>query len=140
MAKRNIVDELVQGLEEIKGWQRGEVKLKSFAVELPKAADVPLIRKKLGYSQAALATLMGVSVATLRNWEQKRREPQGPARSLLMVAATHPEAVKDTMTKIAEAKTKYTMTKLAAAKKTKALIKGATLAKRAKLARLNKDA
>ena len=123
MAKRNIADELIQGLEEVKGWQRREVKLKNFAVELPKAADVPLIRKKLGYSQAALATVMGVSVATLRNWEQKRREPQGAARSLLMVAATHPEAVKDTMDK------------LAAAKRAKALLKGATIARRAKSAR-----
>jgi putative transcriptional regulator len=36
---------------------------------------------------------MGVSVATLRNWEQDRREPQGPARSLLLVAKKQPEAV-----------------------------------------------
>ena len=128
MAKRNIADELIQSLEDIKRWQRGEVKLKSFAVELPKAADVPQIRKKLGYSQAALATVMGVSVATLRNWEQKRREPQGPARSLLLVAATHPEAVKDTMDK------------LAAAKKAKKLLKTATLAKQVRQARLDKDA
>lgn len=128
MAKRNIANEIIQGLEEIRGWQRGEVKLKSFTVELPKAADVPQIRKKLGYSQSVLASVMGVSLGTLRNWEQKRREPQGPARALLLVAATHPEAVKDTMQK------------LRAAQKSRRLIKNATIAKHVKQARLNKDA
>lgn len=104
MAKRNIAAEIIQGLEEVRGWQKGEVKLKTFTLELPKAADVPVIRKKLGYSQLALASLMGVSIGTLRNWEQQRREPQGAARALLLVAATHPEAVKDTMQKLATSK------------------------------------
>ena len=38
---------------------------------------------------------MGISVGTLRNWEQGRRKPEGPARVLLRVAAKHPEAVLD---------------------------------------------
>ena len=38
---------------------------------------------------------MGISVATLRNWEQGRRKPEGPARVLLMVAAKHPEVLLD---------------------------------------------
>ena len=42
-----------------------------------------------------LASLMGINVATLRNWEQGRRKPEGPARVLLMVAAKHPEVLLD---------------------------------------------
>jgi len=93
MAERNIGKEIIAGLEELKAWKRGEVKLKTVTVEMPRAADVPKIRKELGLSQPSFARFMGVSVATLRNWEQERREPHGPARSLLLVAAKQPEAV-----------------------------------------------
>jgi putative transcriptional regulator len=95
MTKRDIGKEIIQGLKEIKAWKRGETKLKTFTVELPRAADVPSIRKELGLSQDQFALFMGVSVATLRNWEQERREPQGPARSLLLVAAKQPQAVRE---------------------------------------------
>lgn len=95
MAKRDIGKEIIQGLEEIKAWKRREVKLRTFTVELPRASDVPAIRKELGLSQEQFAGFMGVSVATLRNWEQKRREPHGPARSLLLVAAKQPQAVRE---------------------------------------------
>ena len=101
MAKRNLARELIEGVEEIRAWKRGEVKLKSTTVELPRAADVPQIRKALGYSQEEFAALMGVSVGTLRNWEQARREPHGPARSLLLVAAANPGAVRGAFEKLA---------------------------------------
>ncbi len=93
MAKRNIGREIISGLEEIKAWKRGETKLRTSTVDLPRAIDVPEIRKSLGLSQAEFARFMGVSLATLRNWEQQRREPHGPARSLLLVAAKQPQAV-----------------------------------------------
>src|SRR5437868_6583736 len=94
MVKRDIGKEIIAGLEEIKAWKQGKIKLKTLKVELPSAADVPAIRKELGLSQGQFAMFMGVSVATLRNWEQERREPQGPARSLLLVAAKQPQAVR----------------------------------------------
>lgn len=94
MAKRDIGKEIIQGLEEVKAWRRGERKLKTRTVELPTAADVPAIRRQLKLSQDAFAGFMGVSVGTLRNWEQCRREPQGPARALLLVAAKQPAAVR----------------------------------------------
>ena len=94
MARRDIGKEIIQGLEEIKAWKRGEVKLKTLSIELPRAADVSGIRKELGLSQGQFAMFMGVSPATLRNWEQERREPQGPARSLLLLAAKQPQAVR----------------------------------------------
>jgi putative transcriptional regulator len=93
MVDREIGKEIIQGLEEFKAWKRGEVKLETIDIDMPRAADVPAIRKTLGLSQPEFARFMGVSVATLRNWEQERREPQGPARSLLLVAKKQPEAV-----------------------------------------------
>ena len=53
------------------------------------------IRRSYGLSQDKFAKLMGISVATLRNWEQGRRNPEGPARVLLRVAAKYPEVVLD---------------------------------------------
>jgi putative transcriptional regulator len=57
--------------------------------------DVRLIRERYGLTQEKFAHLIGISVATLRNWEQGRRKPEGAARVLLQVAARHPEAVLD---------------------------------------------
>lgn len=59
--------------------------------------DVQSIRKRYGLSQDKFAKLLGISVGTLRNWEQGRRKPEGSARVLLRVAAKHPEAVLDTV-------------------------------------------
>ena len=55
--------------------------------------NVREIRRKLGKSQSEFALLIGVSVATLQNWEQGRRQPGGPARALLKVAARNPRLV-----------------------------------------------
>jgi putative transcriptional regulator len=60
-------------------------------------ADVKKIRERLGMSQTEFALMIGVSVATLRNWEQGRRVPEGPARALLKVVAKRPEAVVDAL-------------------------------------------
>jgi putative transcriptional regulator len=57
------------------------------------APDVKAIRERLGLSQARFAALMGVSPRTLQNWEQGRREPEGPAKALLKVVDREPEAV-----------------------------------------------
>ena len=115
MTKRNLARELIEGIEEMRAWKRGAVKLKSSTVELPRAADVPQIRKALGYSQEEFAALMGVSVGTLRNWEQARREPHGPARSLLLVAATNPAAVRGAFAKLATLRRKRRFAHKAAA-------------------------
>lgn len=60
-------------------------------------ADVKSVRDKLGVSQAEFALMIGVSVATLRNWEQGRRTPDGPALALLRVAARNPQAVVEAL-------------------------------------------
>ncbi len=56
-------------------------------------ADVKEVRTKLRKSQTEFALMIGVSVATLRNWEQGRRTPEGPALALLRVASLEPAAV-----------------------------------------------
>ena len=58
-----------------------------------KPEDVRAIRQNLEKSQTEFAVLIGVSVATLRNWEQGRRVPEGPERALLRVAAANPRAL-----------------------------------------------
>lgn len=60
--------------------------------------DVRRIREQYGLTQDKFAQLIGISVATLRNWEQGRRRPEGAARVLLRVAAKHPKAVLDVVT------------------------------------------
>jgi putative transcriptional regulator len=64
------------------------------SVEFPES-EVQKIREQYGLSQDKFASLMGISVATLRNWEQGRRKPEGAARVLLRIAAAHPEAILD---------------------------------------------
>ena len=57
------------------------------------APDIKLIRRDLAVSQGQFASMIGVSVTTLQNWEQGRRQPHGPARALLKVASRNPRAV-----------------------------------------------
>jgi len=88
-----LFDELVKSVKEGGAILRGERAASAEAsFESP---DVAAIRQEYALSQAKFAALLGISVRTLQNWEQGRREPQGPARVLLRVAARHPRAVLD---------------------------------------------
>ena len=71
--------------------RRGEMKPSRVIKFNP--ADIKQIRHKLAKSQAEFAMMIGVSVSTLQNWEQGRRQPEGPARALLKIAAENPDAV-----------------------------------------------
>lgn len=62
-------------------------------VQLAEHIDVAAIRGRLGLSQAGFAAQMGVSPATVRDWEQHRRKPSATARALLTVIAREPKAV-----------------------------------------------
>jgi len=61
------------------------------------APDVRQIRGSLGLSQEQFALLIGVSPRTVQNWEQKRREPEGAAKALLMVTARNPRVVLEAL-------------------------------------------
>ncbi|MBM4125257.1 MAG: helix-turn-helix domain-containing protein [Nitrospira sp.] len=71
--------------------------LKPTRITTFRPADVKSVRNKLGASQTEFALMIGVSVATLRNWEQGRRTPDGPALALLRVAARNPQAVAEAL-------------------------------------------
>ena len=76
--------------------QAGQIKrgkAKPSRVTAFNSADVRAIRERLGKSQSEFALMIGVSVATLQNWEQGRRRPDGPAQALLKIASVNPEAV-----------------------------------------------
>ena len=89
MNDRNIGQEILEGIKEIKRFKKGDVTLKTRNLNEP--SPVKIIREKLKLSQSAFASLMGVSPRTLQDWEQGRRRPQGPAKSLLRIAEQHPE-------------------------------------------------
>jgi putative transcriptional regulator len=57
--------------------------------------DVVALRRFVGLTQAQFAVAMGISVHTLRNWEQGRRQPDGPAIALLRIAARHPRIIRE---------------------------------------------
>ncbi len=86
-------EELLDSVREGGAILRGEKEAsRVFVMETP---NVKLIRERYQLSQTEFAALLGISVKTLRNWEQGRRNPRGAARVLLQVAARHPEAVWD---------------------------------------------
>ena len=93
MNKRDIGLEILDGLNEIKQFKQGNLKLKTS--ELSEPSEPKIIRSKLKLSQSAFAGLLGVSMRTLQDWEQGRRHPQGPAIALLRIAEQHPEVFAD---------------------------------------------
>jgi putative transcriptional regulator len=85
-AKRNIGLEILRGIREIKRGEYGRV------INVP---SVSAIRERTGLSQSQFARLLGVSVRTLQEWEQGRRAPSGAARTLLLIAAKNPRALRE---------------------------------------------
>jgi DNA-binding transcriptional regulator YiaG len=65
--------------------------------EFTSGDDDVALRRFIGLTQAQLATAMGISVHTLRNWEQGRRRPEGPAVALLRIAARHPRIIRENL-------------------------------------------
>ena len=93
MSERDIGQEILDGIEEIKAFKSGEGKLKTSILSDPSPAKE--IRKKLQLSQSAFAGFMGVSIRTIQDWEQGRRTPQGPAKALLRIAEQCPEVFQE---------------------------------------------
>lgn len=84
-------DELLESVHQAKEIMKGTMEpSRVFKHEVP---NVKAIRAQFELSQEKFAQLLGISVGTLRNWEQGRRNPEGPARVLLRVAATNPTAI-----------------------------------------------
>ena len=59
--------------------------------------NISALRRFVGLTQVRFAEAMGISVHTLRNWEQGRRHPEGPAVALLRIAARHPQIIRENL-------------------------------------------
>ena len=96
---RSVGQEIITGLKEAIAWAGGEnIPVRVTTVRVP-TIDVRAVRRRLGLSQSEFAAKFGFQPATLKNWEQGRTRPDGPARVLLAVIARHPEAVEDALSK-----------------------------------------
>jgi putative transcriptional regulator len=87
---------IMQGLREVAAHAKGK-KVRGLRLHVPERIDVTAIRRKTGLSQQAFSARIGVSTGTLRNWEQGRRMPDGPARVLLAMLARNPRLVEETL-------------------------------------------
>lgn len=91
MMENNLFDRLVESMTQMDEIHRGERQpSREFHID---AVQVKKIRQATGMSQATFAKRIDVAVGTLRNWEQGRREPEGPARALLRAINNDPEHV-----------------------------------------------
>lgn len=105
--KKELFEELKASVREAGQIRRGERKASREVVYSPavvrrlrntfKAAQVAKARERLGLSQAEFAIVIGIPKATLQNWEQGRRKPEGPALALLRVALRKPAAVAEAL-------------------------------------------
>lgn len=91
------VDRILQGLHEALDHAQGQ-HVPGLVVHVPPTVDVAAVRRRTGLSQDAFSRRIGVSTATLRNWEQGRRSPEGPARVLLALLDRNPRIVEETLT------------------------------------------
>ncbi len=94
--------DLLSSVSEAGRIARGEAPPSRRSEVEPEPLDVKGIREQYRLSQTRFAALLGISVKTLRNWEQGRRTPAGAARVLLQVAARHPDAVWDVVRESAQ--------------------------------------
>jgi putative transcriptional regulator len=88
--------ELLQSAKEALAIAKGE--MEPARVHVPPTIDVAAIRRRLGLSQARFASRFGLSAATVRDWEQKRRNPDQIARTLLTIIDRDHEAVERALT------------------------------------------
>ena len=93
--KAEAFEELMASVRQAGRIRRGTLRASKVTAFRP--ADIKAVRKKLRASQSEFALMIGVNVATLRNWEQGRRVPDGPALALLRVASKNPAAVADAL-------------------------------------------
>lgn len=91
----DVFAELTESIRQAGAVKRGEVKpSRRFEIATP---NVRRIRSRLSANQSRFASIIGVSINTIQNWEQGRCTPTGPARVLLAVADRNPELLIKTL-------------------------------------------
>jgi putative transcriptional regulator len=91
--KKSDFEGLKKSLKQARRFASGKP-VKGMKVRVPPEIDVGRIRARTGLTQAEFSDQIGVTLATLRNWEQARRTPEGPARVLLAIVDKDPGIVK----------------------------------------------
>ncbi len=89
MTERDIGQEILDSIKQIKAGDVGRVHV------FITPEQIKAIRENVGVSQTTFAAMLNVSTRTLQEWEQGRRQPNGPARSLLAIAAKRPDVMQD---------------------------------------------
>ena len=84
---KKLIDAVMEADEILRGVRKPS---REFRVD---ATSIKALRARLELSQAKFAALLDIDLGTLRNWEQGRREPTGPAKALLRAIRNDPEAV-----------------------------------------------
>jgi putative transcriptional regulator len=87
---------ILSSVRNARAFARGET-TEGFLAHVPDKIDVRAIRQRLKLSQDAFASRFGFSLAAVRDWEQKRRQPEKAARVLLRVIDKRPEAVLEAL-------------------------------------------
>ena len=88
-----LLEGLAEAVDHAKGRKTG-ARERVVMVEVPEQIDVLAIRKGLGLSRSAFAARFGFSIRTVAKWENRERQPEGPARAYLTVIAREPAAVE----------------------------------------------
>ena len=99
MGERNVFEEVLQGLHEIKDFERGKITLRTSTVKAKPMTEltgdqIKQIREALGISRTVFAHQLRVSKRTLENWEQGRAEPNDQAKALILMAAKYPDTIE----------------------------------------------
>lgn len=91
----SVGSEIIAALQNAAAFAKGDgSKGRVHRILVPPRINVKRVRRKLRMSQNDFAQHFGISAATLRNWEQGRRQPEGPARVLLTIIDREPAAVR----------------------------------------------
>lgn len=96
MAKRAF-DKIMRGIESARAFAGGAADRSIYRVHVPRRVNVRAIRRGLGLSQLEFSARFGISLHTLRKWEQRGRSPEGPARAYLRVIERNPKAVAEAL-------------------------------------------
>jgi putative transcriptional regulator len=94
MSKKTAYDKIAAGLNDAIAIAKGKADPKSYRVHVATDIDVMKIRKDKGLTRETFAMRFGLQLGTVRDWEQRKRQPDGAARVLLTVIDKEPEAVE----------------------------------------------
>lgn len=95
--KQSGYDKVMAGLQAAADFANGTADANEYRIHVPAEVDVKAIRKRLGFSQQEFAARFGFNVARVRDWEQRRCQPDGALRAYLLVIDRRPKAVEEAL-------------------------------------------